>query len=450
MWDPRTLPTSHDFHGHHKRSGLMRGDILVGTALSTAYCVYTQRSEGRAIMGQAATKAAGSAGRAIANNAPSSAAHHRRREAVELAAVIAQGKIKAPTTTTTTTTTPIIDDAATALSAVAARHRRHRDEIAAEMSAAASGRANDGADSGGRGGGGGAARREVGVPEMPPELLKFLTDVGPLRKTLDESATSKRIYDALAKGGTRVRDEHARAANARIRRRMPLVEESSSSSRQRQRQRRDDDTGSRDEIKVIHDGRMDEDDEVDDDGTTVTRTTNFSTVDRSRSSSAHRGRLSVTREDYFRILSSDDTAATIINNDGNNDNLGGSAMMSKVAAVDGGPEWKAAVELEYKKITSTNIAAAATTTATNDTHEDDDDDDDDKDETTKSSSMTFDELRDIKLFEDSLHYIGIPVLMQDNDGDIIGVWSHKVANMRHSSGLKVVTEGSIQFVMKNE
>jgi glutaredoxin-related protein len=97
------------------------------------------------------------------------------------------------------------------------------------------------------------------------------------------------------------------------------------------------------------------------------------------------------------------------------------------------------VELEYEKITSTNIAAAttaaATTIATNDTHEDDNDNKDEKKKSSSSSSsMTFDELRDIKLFEDSLHYIGIPVLMQDNDGDIIGVWSHKVANMRHSSG----------------
>ena len=174
------------------------------------------------------------------------------------------------------------------------------------MSAAASGLANNGsnaadADSGGPGSGGGAARQEV-VPEMPPDLLKFLTDMGPLRKIVDESATSSRIYEVFEKGGTRVRDEHAKAANARIRRRMPLVEESSSSSRQ---QRRGDDTGSRDEMTVIHDGRTDEnydDDEVDDDGTMVTRTTNFSTVDR-RSSSAHRGRLSVTREDYFRILS---------------------------------------------------------------------------------------------------------------------------------------------------
>ena len=125
-------------------------------------------------------------------------------------------------------------------------------------------------------------------------------------------------------------------------------------------------------------------------------------------------------------------------------------LLSKGAVVDS-PEWKAAVELEYKKMTSTNNAT--TTIATNDTtNEEDDDKDDDKKKTKSSnnSSMTFDELRDIKLFEDSLHYIGVPVLMKDNDGDIIGVWSHKVTDMKHSSGLKVVTEGSIEFVMKNE
>ena len=379
------------------------------------------------IMGQAATKA----GRAIANNASSSAsvtaaaaAHHRRHEAIELATVIGQGKIKAPTSSSQPTTDSD-DDAALALSAVAARHQRHRDEIAAEMFAAASGRTNTAT----------TTNNNVEVmPEMPPELLKFLTDTGPLHKTVDKSATSSRIYDVLEKGGTKVRDEHAKAANARVRRRMPLVKKSSS-----QQQKLDGDTGSRHDEVFIRGGRIEEnvdDDDIEDDGTTVTRTTNFSTID--RSSSAYRG-LSVTREDYFRILS----------NNNNNNNLG-AMLLSKGAVVDS-PEWKAAVELEYKKMTSTNNAT--TTIATNDTtNEEDDDKDDDKKKTKSSnnSSMTFDELRDIKLFEDSLHYIGVPVLMKDNDGDIIGVWSHKVTDMKHSSGLKVVTEGSIEFVMKNE
>ena len=47
------------------------------------------------------------------------------------------------------------------------------------------------------------------MPEMPPELLKFLTDIGPLHKTADRSLTSPRVYYALETGGDITRDEHA-------------------------------------------------------------------------------------------------------------------------------------------------------------------------------------------------------------------------------------------------
>jgi hypothetical protein len=138
-----------------------------------------------------------------------------------------------------------------------------------------------------------------------------------------------------------------------------------------------------------------------DDGTTTERTTNFSTVDRSLT--ARRG-LGVTREDYFDILS----------------RLGGKMMEA------GSPVWKGAVDDEYERITAKD------------------------DEKLSKRSRTFDELRDAALFEDSLKYIGVPVIMRDGEGDIIGVWHHKADEIRHSSGLNVVSEGSVQFVMRNE
>ena len=92
----------------------------------------------------------------------------------------------------------------------------------------------------------------------------------------------------------------------------------------------------------------------------------------------------------------------------------------------GSPEWKGAVDDEYERITA-------------------------KDEEKYSKrSKTFDELRDAALFVDCLKYIGVPVIMKDGEGDIIGLWHHKADHMRHSSGLKVVSEGSVQFVMRNE
>jgi len=155
--------------------------------------------------------------------------------------------------------------------------------------------------------------------------------------------------------------------------------------------------------------------EEEEDGMLVERTTNFSTVDR-LSSAAYRG-LGVTREDYFWILS-DYT------------NLGGMVGVN-------GPQWKVAVENEYRRITSSSATSSTTTTNAIKIEE-------------EMRSMTFEELRDAKLFEDSLRYIGVPVLMKDREGDIIGVWHHKAATVQHSSGLMAVPEGSVHFVMRNE
>lgn len=92
----------------------------------------------------------------------------------------------------------------------------------------------------------------------------------------------------------------------------------------------------------------------------------------------------------------------------------------------GSPVWKGAVDDEYERITAK------------------------EDGKLSKRSRTFDELRDVALFEDSLKYIGVPVIMRDGEGDIIGVWQHKADDIRHSSGLNVVSEGSVQFVMRNE
>ena len=66
--------------------------------------------------------------------------------------------------------------------------------------------------------------------------------------------------------------------------------------------------------------------------------------------------------------------------------------------------------------------------------------------TRRRRSKTFNKLRDAALFE----YIGVPVIMRDGEGDIIGMCHHRVDDVRHSTGLKVVPEGSVQFVMRNE
>mmetsp|Transcript_27771 Transcript_27771/g.59002 ORF Transcript_27771/g.59002 Transcript_27771/m.59002 type:complete len:280 (+) Transcript_27771:112-951(+) len=206
--------------------------------------------------------------------------------------------------------------------------------------------------------------------EMPPELVKFLNDAGPLKRTVDKDRTSTRVWDSLAENERAGLEEQAKQANRRVRRRMPIV-----TSRH-----------------VEKDGG--EDIRADDDGTMTERTTNFSTTDRSNSAPAG---LGVSREDLFRILG----------------RVGESRADS--------PEWKRLVEDEYRRITK---------------HE--------------SETKNFDQLKDVALFENSLRYIGVPVLMKDQEGDIIGIWRHKSDDIKFGLGLKEVPERSVQFVMLNE
>jgi len=207
------------------------------------------------------------------------------------------------------------------------------------------------------------------MPEMPPDLIKFLNDAGPLQRTVDKELTSSKVYDALVKDEN-VREEQAKEANKRVRRRMPIMSS--------------------------HDGKEDGyNDAGENDGTMTERTTNFSTTDLSKG--AHMKGLRVAREDLFRLS---------VRLDG--------------LKVDT-PDWKKVMEDEYK-----GIAKGA------------------------SETKNFDQLKDKTLFENSLRFIGVPVLMKDTEGDIIGLWRHKSDDMELGSGLVPVPERSIRFVMLSE
>ena len=216
------------------------------------------------------------------------------------------------------------------------------------------------------------------ILEMPPDLLKFLNDAGPITRTVDKQLTSARVYDIIAQD-EKVLNEHARQANTRVRRRMPILSSPSSSSRN---------------------GELDDDN---DDGNMTERTTNFSTTKRSANQYSN-DNLDVTRDDIFDL-----------------------STKLRGMIVDT-PEWKKMIGDHYNVIAKKYNSALISTT------------------TTKG----FDQLRDLTLLENSARYIGVPVLMQDIEGDIIGMWHHKVEDMKHSSGLKEVRENSIQFVMQNE
>mmetsp|Transcript_30170 Transcript_30170/g.72919 ORF Transcript_30170/g.72919 Transcript_30170/m.72919 type:complete len:299 (+) Transcript_30170:71-967(+) len=235
------------------------------------------------------------------------------------------------------------------------RGQRHEAETAAAIAAAASSR-SDYNDSGGE---------EEVMQEMPPDLIKFLNDAGPLQRTVDKELTSAKVYDSLVTD-EKAREEQALEANSRVRRKMPIMSSSGDGSGKGEH----------------HDGSMTE------------RTTNFSTRDRSGTPAG----LGLKREDLFR--------------------LSGKVEGLKVGTED----WTKMIDNEYKRITRK-----------------------------KSIKTTnFDQLKNMALFENSVSYIGVPIIMKDSEGDIIGVWPSKVNDMQHARGLKVLPESSVNFAMRNE
>eukprot|EP00986_Skeletonema_menzelii_P001977 scaffold545_cov139-Skeletonema_menzelii.AAC.8 len=218
------------------------------------------------------------------------------------------------------------------------------------------------------------------MPEMPPDLIKFLNDAGPLQRTVDKELTSTKVYEALVSDES-IREEHTKQANLRVRRRMPIVS-----------YKDHDDLIQRDEWR--NKNKIEEDD----DGTMVTRTTNFSTRDRSKDGVE----FGLDRMELFQL-----------------------ALKLKKWKVNSA-EWKEEVENEFQQIRRRKILSS-------------------KGENVKD----FGQLKDFALFENSMRFIGVPVLMKDEENDIIGVKSGKVEDLRFSN-LREIPEEKAIFVMKAE
>jgi glutaredoxin-related protein len=222
------------------------------------------------------------------------------------------------------------------------------------------------------------------MPEMPPDLIKFLNDAGPLKRTVDKELTSAKVYDALVTD-EKTREEHTKQANLRVRRRMPIVS-----------YKDHDDLIKNDERRNNNKIRGVADDDVDD-GTMTTRTTNFSTRDRSTNAVE----FGLDRMEMFRL-----------------------ALKLKEFKVNS-TQWKEEVEKEFQQIRRKKILSS------------------------KGDMKDFGQLKDFALFENSMRYIGVPVLMKDEENDIIGVKSERVEDLRFT-GLKEVPEEKFIFVMKAE
>lgn len=221
------------------------------------------------------------------------------------------------------------------------------------------------------------------MPEMPPDLIQFLNDAGPLQRTVDKELTSTKVYDALVTDET-TREEHTKQANLRVRRRMPIVS-----------YKDHDDLIQSDE--QMNDSIGGDDDDAVNDGTMTTRTTNFSTRDRSTNVVD----FGLDRMELFQM-----------------------ALKLKELKVNS-KEWKEEVENEFQKIRRKKVLSS------------------------KGDVKDFGKLKDYALFENAMRYIGVPVLMKDEEDDIVGVKQNKVKDLRYS-GMKEVPEEKVIFVMKAE
>lgn len=133
-----------------------------------------------------------------------------------------------------------------------------------------------------------------------------------------------------------------------------------------------------------------------DDGSMTTRTTNFSTVDRSKRIES----FGVDRRTLFDLS----LKLNVIKSDSD--------------------EWKKVIGEEFKILVS-------------------------KDSGYKSEEQMD---ADLALLQDAMRYISIPVLMRDSgdaDQDVIGIASDRVQDLR-VSGLKLAKERSLQFAMLDE
>lgn len=63
-----------------------------------------------------------------------------------------------------------------------------------------------------------------GPPEMPEDLIKFLTDTGPIQRKIDKSQTSPRLYDSLVNEEEERKAREVESKKRPRRREMPMME----------------------------------------------------------------------------------------------------------------------------------------------------------------------------------------------------------------------------------
>jgi len=173
--------------------------------------------------------------------------------------------------------------------------------------------------------------------EMPQDLLDFLNDGGPLERKVNKERTSSKVYESLKSEQEQVRKE-VEETKLRRRRIMPMVEHRSAGQ------------------------------EVEEDGTATSRTTNFSSTNKEEDDQ----HLRLSDAELFRFLS----------------------------------------QLKNNQVTPEEIVTQYY-------------------ENSEGSMLAQDrKAKHIGSIQNMDKYMGVPVLMEDTDKSIIGAWDHRVEDLK--------------------
>ena len=235
---------------------------------------------------------------------------------------------------------------------------------------------------------------DLNLVSFNQDLIKFLQSSGPLERSLDKERTSPKVYESLV-ADEQAKDEQAKKANERVKRRMPII----SGGRELNASRLDGLIGgvnAGNAANVAAGPKVPvELDEIDD-GSMTTRTTNFSTTDRSNRVE----RFGVNRHILYDLSMK----------------LNGIKLNSD--------KWKQLVMEEFKILVE-------------------------KDDVPRSEEQME---KDLAMMQETMRYISVPVLMRDTgdtDGDVIGIQRDRVQDLR-VSGLTIAKENSLQFILLDE
>jgi hypothetical protein len=195
--------------------------------------------------------------------------------------------------------------------------------------------------------------------EMPDDLLKFLNDKGPVTKNVDKALTSPKVYDSLQVEEEQRRQQDQQQNQRRLRR-MPIIG--------------DMDTAPGEDTSL--------------DGTTVEKTTNFSTAVKNTNDAE----LRLTDREMFDLVSK----------------LQAGAVKPETYVRD--------------KLKALNVSEV--------------------DPQTKDTN--------IELIQNVMRYYAIPTLMQDTDKSIVGAWSGEHVNDLKKLGVRKAPENIRLFYEKEQ